>query len=84
MTLWIMIWISLARIGVPTLSSLASSLAGGGAVAAPSLPTLATLGASVAGAPAALKAAFAGFTLPVWVVVFLKATNGILIPLTFK
>ena len=32
----------------------------------------------------ARRGAFAGFTLPVWGVVLLKALNGILIPATFK
>lgn len=78
-TVWIMFWIWLAS----WLPDLARALLGGpGRVAA--LPTAASLVASAAALPQTLRAAFAGFSLPVWGVVMLKAMNGILIPATFK
>ena len=42
------------------------------------------MSASLSGARAWLASAFAGFTPAVWLVVLLKALNGILIPATFK
>ena len=48
------------------------------------LAAVAHLPETLAQTPAALRAAFEGFTLPVWGVVVLKALNGILIPATFK
>jgi len=80
-TVWIMLWVSLSNL-LPTLSAGANALLTGGGGA--SLPTISGLAGAVTGLPAALRAAFAGFTLPVWGVVMLKAMNGILIPATFK
>lgn len=82
-TVWIMLWVSLSNL-MPTLSTGATALLRGGASSGFSLPSASGLLGAVSCAPSALHAAFAGFTLPVWGVVFLKALNGILIPATFK
>ncbi len=86
-TIWIMTWVSLASLLPLMRSAFASVLAGGagaGLAALPAKLSPAALGGAIAGIPAATKAAFTGFTLPVWGVVLLKAFNGILIPATFK
>ena len=83
-TLWIMAWVSLAGY-LPALVRCATGLLGGAAGAAlPSVPSPAAVAATIANLPAALRAAFSGFTPAVWGVVLLKALNGILIPATFK
>ena len=80
-TVWIMVWVSLSNL----LPSMAAVFKGGtAAFAVGSMPTAGEALAALAAAPATLRAAFAGFTLPVWGVVILKALNGILIPATFK
>ncbi|EOD31421.1 hypothetical protein EMIHUDRAFT_442267 [Emiliania huxleyi CCMP1516] len=71
-TVWIMIWIGVARI----LGASRELLAGAGAAALPSL--------SLGGLAGGLRAAFDGFTPAVWGVILLKALNGLLIPATFK
>ena len=84
-TVWIMLWIYLAS-WLPTLKGLAAAAVGRGAAPLGGLarPSLEGLARSVAEAPGAFRAAFEGFTLPVWGVVLMKALNGILIPATFK
>ena len=79
-----MIWVGAAQYAPAALRALGALLTGGGLPAAASLPTPSSLAGAIVGAPAALRAAFDGFTLPVWGVVVLKALNGILIPATFK
>ncbi len=81
-TVWIMVWIWVAS-WLPGLMRALLGFGGDGALAA-ALPTPASLMASAAALPQTLRAAFDGFTLPVWGVVVLKAMNGILIPATFK
>jgi len=78
-TAWITLWVTLNglvwRAG-PMLRGLSAAASGGS-------PASAVVQA-VRSLPDALSSAFAGFTLPVWGVVMLKALNGILIPATFK
>jgi len=83
-TVWIMLWIQAASL-LPLLGSIARHALGfGGGATSLALPTASTIAASVTALPATMRAAFDGFTLPVWGVVVLKALNGILIPATFK
>jgi UDP-sugar transporter A1/2/3 len=81
-TVWIMLWIAAASY-LPALAGAVKALITGGSSAGAaglSLPTF----SSIATLPSTVRAAFDGFTLPVWGVVVLKALNGILIPATFK
>jgi len=85
-TVWIMLWIYLAS-WLPTFAALGRGLLGiGGGVAESGLgfPTVSSLLEGFLALPATVHAAFEGFTPAVWVVVVLKALNGILIPATFK
>ena len=74
-TAWITLWVS--------LNGLLQKLRGMSAGSVGSFSAGALLEAARS-MPDALSEAFAGFTLPVWGVVMLKALNGILIPATFK
>jgi len=73
-TIWIIIWIAIATV-VGALPGLWTSFSDGSLV----VPAV-----SVSGLSAWLSGSFAGFTPTVWLVVLLKALNGLLIPATFK
>jgi len=76
-TVWIMFWVSVSNL-LPTITACLTGASAAG------LPSLGGILAAVAAAPSSLRAAFVGFTPPVWGVVCLKALNGLLIPATFK
>ena len=82
-TVWIMLWISAANYILPILKGLVG-LGGAASAGGFSVPSPSDLVAAVTGAPEMVRGAFKGFTPAVWLVVVLKALNGILIPATFK